>query len=401
MLEWLAVGLLTVPFGWQGAAAQMVRTDTPHEREIATLVQQLGSSRFAERERAAARLKELPDARHAMEALVKTSSDADRVERAKSILAELDKKQWIPVLNRFFDHPDRLPLDAAIGFLTQWPGPIESDDLWKCALGYASVLKKRGLGKQEYYAPVELASYTRTPFSTRKRITTEVREDSTVCALWKIDQATAGFRQLEWSVVLSRVPMHISGRAGVSVIVADSDLVVTNGQKLLIFTNGSVTLKGSHQNVVVLAGGEIDAREAMLMTAALSSRTRIRLRDEKPPSSVHILSEKESAAVRGLWSTPALLGLEITAQDDGLAVSRVAPGSLAAEAGILAGDLIRRVGDETLKGRSANDLMRDYWRAGPAGTCDFHMLREGRAVEAKLPVRPPAANGKVADPRGK
>lgn len=387
-LPWLAGAVLLAapapavafPFPWHLVA---------DVAEGAALVRQLSAPRYADRERAETRLKELPAARPFLEDALRNSTDAELVGRGKKVLAAWDRKTWPPALKRFFADPKALPADAAIGYLTTWPGPVEGDDLWTAALGYAEALRSQGIGRRENYPATRLSSYTRTPYATRQRLHSAAPADLVIVTLAQVTGGRMTMRSLSTSVLLSQRPVEVTSLAECCVIVADGDVTLGTCQHALILAAGKVTLTGDeHRMATVLARGEIDARSiGPKSDLTLYSPAGVGLNPDGAPRWVRVLTEKSAPAVRGLWSAPDLLGLDVKAGDGGLAVAAVKPDSLAAKAGLKAGDVVERAGGEPVKAPA--DLMRFYWRGGPAGECPVRLKRGGKAVEVTLPVRPP------------
>jgi S1-C subfamily serine protease len=92
------------------------------------------------------------------------------------------------------------------------------------------------------------------------------------------------------------------------------------------------------------------------------------------------------AAVRSEAAPPPRLGIGIEAVADGVRVQQVTPGSVAAQAGLLTGDVITRVAGQPL--RDPDDLIQAV-RRQPAGTILPLGIRRGDQPLELLPRFPP------------
>jgi hypothetical protein len=299
----------------------------------------------------------------------------------------LDKKKWCPALSTFFRNGERIPIDGAIGYLCNWPGPVSESDLWQAALGYASIVKKRWVGKIEGQAPTTIRWYTKGGHATLRRVTEEASQHSLVCALWQIGDCETRAEQVAASILMTRGPMRIAKLAADSVVISASDVTVDGGSGLLVLSNGRVTLRGSYRYTTVLAREGIDAAGARFQNCYLGSPGSVVFETRHGPPGVHIISESTDPMVREMWSRASLLGLEFKTQGDKLAVTAVRANSVASKAGLRNGDYIGLVGGQEPK--TETDLMRGYWRAAPQGSCRVRVRRSNSTVDLELAVPPP------------
>jgi hypothetical protein len=261
--------------------------------------------------------------------------------------------------------------------------------LWATALGYAEALKKRGVAYRNLYLPTRLAFYTRPAQLTRKRWSPEGHATMMFATLWQVPDGRVSTRSLSKAILLTRAPVEATIYAEYSVILADGDVTLAKSQSVLVLAAGKVTLNGPDDgHVVVIARGEITVRsDRVSRSVTLVSPAGVKTESGKPLPLNAVPTEDSRPVLRGLWSTPDHLGLEVKVADGGLAVTAVKSRSIAAKAGVRVGDVIERAGGEPVK--ASDELMRYYWRGAAAEECPLRLRRGKEAVEVKVRVDRP------------
>lgn len=145
----------------------------PDPVDLTTLIGQVGSNRFAEREAATRRLIEIEAARAEVERLSQ-SGDPEIAERAKRIIVEQDRLYARTRLTRYLDYGRDGQIERMVEGLTQWQGPIDNKELWNDLQAIAVMIvgkleqdEKRYVSLQDFLQVCKQAK--REPILTRAR----------------------------------------------------------------------------------------------------------------------------------------------------------------------------------------------------------------------------------------
>ena len=352
----------------------------PKEQEIAKLVRDLGAARFSVREAATRRLMELDAVLPAVRQTT-LSPDADTARRACLVVETLEGRIRAKGLARILALGEHGELDRMIEGLLNLPCAADDVEYWSGALRAvwqmaerirqkaAPSLKNlpfavqtpdefvRSWLKGAKYHKFDKPPEPDAPFRGLIRTPSWLCPKSGINSSFVLsDGPVESFVVASWSIVLVNGPLRI-GPISRSIIVCDREPDFNSvTASSLVVVRGAVAKEqiGALHNCLIVSASKLEA---------------------SPDQKTCVFVEAKSLPREVLhWFEPADVGLEVTAAEGGVRVSKVASDMPPAKAGIQKGDLITAVDGKAV---DSEDTFRTLLRRGSVRVSCLFTIRRG------------------------
>ena len=395
------------------------------EGQIHKLIDQLGSDNFKKREEATRQLRHRDEAEPALRRAL-ASSDLELIQRARSILATLERRHLSRALGYIRADGAAGRADLLAERLVRWQGRDDEDACWQAVLDLGHKLRALDRAKyqrirherlDDYYFPgtalrpymvknsVRVLPAGRPTVVMRKP---KPRADPTLVALLRAEQVL-----IEHSVIFSLVATsglaRFSGRHGVAcsilvsggsvemvgggplVVVCDGDFLSKLGiGDAVIVARGALRCKGQMKGCLVFAGGDVsfseDARvESSTVLAAGSISLPTKGKGEVTNCVLKGGVRNALALAPVKFFETASVGVEVVPSRYGVRVSAATPGKAFAIAGLRVDDLVVCLDGTSVRSPAAfRRLLRRRLVVG--GPALLEVRREGKHIEVRVPA---------------
>jgi hypothetical protein len=372
----------------------------PPGRSSATLIEQLGSDRFEERERATRQLMELatvpPELRSAMK-----SSDAEVRRRAARIIAAIEKRIAQMMLREATALAKDGEIDQAIERAVRWAEQDRSAEGPKGLHG----LVKHLVAKQGRLIEANLAH----ALDNANLLT----NGGTVPGVEFVERRGEP-RPLQVKMPLARSALFLRG-AGVTVRGDGGGYIISTGPvalsaaaariRCVILSCGAVQIDDFCVNVIVVCDGDVCIRGKGLYASVIVARGKVTIPTRavgcvvvaggtivRQPGRTEefenpVLREKDASGLGVIkFFDPARVGIEVTAARQGVQVKKAHAGKPFATL-LREGDVVQAIGDSKV---GSVEAFRKALRAELAeGTksITLSLRRDGQVLDVRVPVR--------------
>ena len=365
--------------------ASVARADDlprPRPVPVATLVAQLGSDSFADREEATRRLVGLPldvipqELLNALE-----DRDAEVRKRAAAVIDTIRNRSVERVIGRGRESSRQGDISLLVAAAPTWNLPADHQQVWDAPCTIVAELTNRARmagwkppasipwrDRASYFqsrSPATVLTpgrHTPRPQLAAGRMTTEYSQAVIAgeyegvgklnsCLVVVNHKATIADRISSSALILNDTLLLTAG-VYKSVVVCDGDVLGTAAYDSLVIARGNIRFTSSLNNSVLIAGGEItcDWPDA----TATTSRNTIQSRQRSPLGFVKFFELSR-------------MGLEVTDTEKVVRVKAVADGKAFAAAGAKVGDVVEGVnGKKPDSAESLRRLLRDALAVGDA-----------------------------------
>lgn len=325
------------------------KSAAPAAAEIAKLIEQLGSDKFAEREAAGRKLAEMDDVPAALEAVI-MSGKPETARRAKAIAAQIRERNHDRYIDRLITQINAEGLDLFVDRMVLKPD-YATDDRWAAAVGLAQKLaadagKLGGIG----------FNATTTDWTKMRVLVklppTVVRESRVL-----IEGLNGSYNGI-WNcfVLVGGSVSRLTSIQNSIVFVCGDFEGCTGLTNTLLICTGKVGYITSVQNSIVLAGGTFDgstsARGSLFDVKGVGRHTSaidcvyVNLKEvmgARPGDNKFVETEKGPFQALKFFD-PASLGVTTTLADGETRAATVTANSTFARAGLRPGDELLSIG---------------------------------------------------------
>jgi hypothetical protein len=402
----LAALLAAVVSAGAGNAQPGAAKETP-DKEIARLIEQLGSKEFRAREQATRRLKELDEALPALRRAVK-SSDLEMRRRAEGIIAVIEARLAERFIKEAVARVNEEGLDLFIDRMVLGKG-YATDARWK-----ASVELARALAKKAARAGAQVPSALEQDF-LRLPVVTSWNAQNNPASRALLKGVDDRLNAVHGCLLLSSGSLEDINSTDRSILFVNGDIkslnsttdsvIFCNGtiksfnytKNCLIFCNGTVEGMNCTEDNAVFVRGELrslnstknNVIEATRLTRENYSEGNTFVNRQALPANSkgdRLLQLAPSFLEVFQFFDPARAGLTFTMVEGDARVDKVAEGKPFARAGLRKGDLVLAV--DRGKFLSADGFVRLLRRRVVAGQAHLKVQRGDRVLDIPVHFSP-------------
>ena len=349
---------------------------------VDALIKQLGSPRFAERELAGKRLRELwPDAIPALRKAVK-SPHKERALRAAKILGEFELRSTHR-LQRFVKEGK---IDLAMELFSNWPEGKQEKSCWEAACNLTTKLTgaktrfsqghpmEQTIRSVTERAPIVVCS---KKFVAKK----DTKLRSTFLFIRAGEVVDSPFHKTSYRrrVIFSSETSHFHNILIDCAVFACGSIHLREVDRSIIVSDGDVTIDKLAGFCIIIARGKVCCGVDQVNCHIISGKT-VKC---KIPSG-NTIEENCPTPLGFQFFDPTREGITVETADNSVRVTKLTEGKLFRKAGVRTGDRITTVNGKAVKTTEAfRKVLRKHFAWEEAMT--FRVLRDGKSLEIAVP----------------